>query len=124
MSACFFCTLTPDRIIGETENFVVIRDMFPVTEGHRLIITKRHVENFFDLTPAESHELTDILHDLKNRMMTEDTSITGFNIGMNCGVSAGQTVMHFHCHLIARRDGDMTDPKGGVRGVIPEKQKY
>lgn len=120
---CFFCEITPDRVVRETASFIVIRDGFPVTEGHSLVISKRHAGNFFDLTPGESHELTDILHGLKKEMK-DDKSIDGFNIGMNCGASAGQTVMHFHCHLIPRRTGDMKDPRGGVRGVIPEKQKY
>lgn len=120
--SCFFCALPQDRIVEETASFVVIRDNFPVTDGHMLVISKRHAGNFFDLTQNESHELADILHTLQNR--ADDKSIDGFNIGMNCGAAAGQTVMHFHCHLIPRRTGDMADPRGGVRGVIPEKQKY
>tara|TARA_B100000676_G_scaffold307277_1_gene365342 strand:+ start:599 stop:985 length:387 start_codon:yes stop_codon:yes gene_type:complete len=123
-SECFFCNLPEERIISEGEQCIVIRDGYPVTELHTLIITRRHVANYFDLTDAERLEVYQHLEQQKMRIEKEDKTVSGFNIGMNCGKDAGQTVMHFHLHLIPRRMGDMDDPRGGVRGVIPEKQKY
>lgn len=124
MSECFFCNLPGERIIDESDNFRVIRDGFPVTEGHTLIIPKKHKETFFNLAYIEMHEVNKLLVKHKGLLQEADPSIKGFNIGMNCGKTAGQTVMHCHIHLIPRREGDMIDPRGGVRGVIPEKQKY
>ena len=122
---CFFCNLPKERIIHESDNFYVIRDNFPVTPLHTLIISKEHSVDWFDLNTEEQVELNTLIRTLASELLVDsDSEITGFNIGMNCGESAGQTVMHFHCHLIPRRHGDMEDPKGGVRGVIPEKQKY
>ncbi|MDA9180285.1 HIT family protein [Emcibacteraceae bacterium] len=123
-TTCIFCNIEQDRIISEDQSFIVIRDVFPVTFLHTLIIPKRHIETYFDLSAKEIMGLNKILLDEKVHLESEDTSITGFNIGMNCGQDAGQTVMHCHIHLIPRRKGDMDDPRGGVRGVIPDKQKY
>jgi diadenosine tetraphosphate (Ap4A) HIT family hydrolase len=101
-----------------TKEFVVYEDIFPVTEGHTLIVPRENtIENInkcfnFAMTMGSDN------------VRSEKTSITGFNVGINMGASAGQTCMYPHVHLIFRRDGDMEDPAGGVRGVIPEKQKY
>lgn len=121
---CIFCDIKQNRIISEDQSFIVIRDAFPVTFLHTLIIPKRHVETYFDLSIKEIMELNKTLADEKARLESEDPSITGFNIGMNCGKDAGQTVMHCHIHLIPRRKGDVDDPRGGVRGVIAKMQKY
>lgn len=91
---------------------------------HTLIISNRHISNYFDLSKEEKDELPAILEELKNLLLKRDASIEGFNIGINIGEVAGQTVMHFHQHLIPRRAGDVDNPRGGVRGVIPAKQQY
>ena len=121
---CVFCSIPNDRIISDFEFFFVIRDNFPVTDGHTLIISKRHVSDYFDLQNAEKKELITILDELAESIKMMDPSVTGFNIGINIGEDAGQTVMHFHQHLIPRRNGDTNNPRGGVRGVIPSKQQY
>jgi ATP adenylyltransferase len=102
----------------------MIEDKYPVTKGHTLIIPKRHFPNFFDISPDEMDDIETLLFIRKEELEATDKTIEGFNIGINIGEVAGQTVGHLHIHLIPRRKGDMDDPRGGVRGVIPEKQKY
>src|SRR4030042_4110766 len=109
------------RIIAREGTVIAIRDKFPVTYLHTLIMTKRHVSDFFDLTPEEKADLDNLLLFLRDKIIKEDPSVTGFNVGVNCGATAGQTIMHTHIHLIPRRQGDIPNPKGGVRGVIPPK---
>ena len=121
---CVFCDIQNHRIIDQGILLLVIRDRFPVTFGHTLFIPRRHVKTWFELSDAEKSELNILLSKHKCLLEKTDTTISGFNIGMNCGEDAGQTVMHCHVHLIPRRKGDIQNPKGGVRGVIPEKQKY
>lgn len=121
---CVFCDLRSDRFIDETELSLVFRDAFPVTNLHTLIIPKRHVADYFDLTDAECTEIQTLLLKHKEIIEITDKGVTGFNIGVNVGASAGQTVFHVHTHLIPRRDGDVEAPRGGVRGVIPSKQAY
>jgi len=124
MPSCLFCNISSDRIIEESNLFVVIRDIFPVTALHTLIIPKRHVESYFELTPHEQHEMLSLLRNHKGRISEEDVSVSGFNIGINIGEDAGQTIFHCHIHLIPRRKGDTENPRGGVRGVIKDKQQY
>ena len=125
LKACIFCEIaTTDRVIGQTDYTFAIRDAFPVTEGHTLIIPKRHVADYFDLTPNETSDIQELLQKHKAMIEVNDESVDGFNIGINVGATAGQTVFHVHVHLIPRRIGDVENPKGGVRGVIPAKQKY
>ena len=95
-----------------------------MTASHVLILSQRHVSDFFSMSEIEKHSLTEALSAIKEELLVKDSSISGFNIGMNCGESSGQTIFHFHCHLIPRRLGDTPDPRGGVRGVIADKQKY
>ena len=121
---CVFCNVEKGRIVYEDDLFFVIRDGFPVSELHTLIIPKKHVASFFELGEPENTALTRLLKNQRQTLQGYDSAITGFNVGVNDGVSAGQTVMHCHIHLIPRRDGDTSDPRGGVRGVIPDKQKY
>ena len=108
----------------ETKYSIVIRDLFPVSNLHSLLIPKRHVEEYFDLTAEENADLFELLKTEKNSINKEDPTVTGFNIGMNCGKDAGQTIFHCHIHLIPRRSGDTAEPRGGVRGVIAGKQNY
>ncbi len=124
---CLFCSLpiSGDRVIFENGDCYAIRDGFPVTEGHSLIIPKRHVESYFELNKDEVLAVNEMIHCVKDGLKGEiGLSIEGFNIGVNVGEVAGQSVMHCHVHLIPRRQGDHPNPRGGVRGVIPEKQYY
>ena len=84
----------------------------------------RHTEDFFSMTSRERGDADDLLRILRNRIMSMDSTVTGFNVGVNCGESAGQTIPHAHIHLIPRREGDTPSPRGGVRGVIPDKMSY
>ena len=121
---CIFCNLETSRIEKENQFALSFKDLYPVTEGHTLVIPKRHVQSFFDLTEEERSSILDLLVIQKEELMANDSLITGFNLGINDGADSGQTVMHCHVHLIPRRKGDMHNPRGGVRGVIPEKQSY
>ena len=124
MNDCVFCNLDESRIEIENDLALSFKDLYPVTNGHTLVIPKRKVQSFFDLTEEETAAMFELLHLQKEDLKNKDSSITGFNIGVNDGEDAGQTIMHCHIHLIPRRSGDMGDPRGGVRGVIPEKQSY
>lgn len=122
---CIFCKKINCKVLEETKYFFIIRDTaYPVTEHHTLIISNRHISNFFELDDDENKELAQVLKKQKKELQNLDKTITGFNIGVNIGKDAGQSIMHCHIHLIPRRKGDVEDPRGGVRGVIPEKQKY
>lgn len=121
--SCPFCTLPSERIVAENELILAVRDAFPVTCGHTLLIPRRHVE---DQTGLRQPELNAV-HALQPHIIGQlrcGRAISGFNIGSNAGVSAGQTIFHCHIHLIPRRIGDVDDPTGGVGGVIPGRQRY
>jgi diadenosine tetraphosphate (Ap4A) HIT family hydrolase len=123
MSDCAFCTLPASRIIAETQLTITIRDGFPISTGHTLIISKRHFCSFFEATPEEERELMQALRSAKSQLDYEFSPL-GYNIGINDGSAAGQTVPHLHIHLIPRYEGDADDPRGGVRWIIPEKADY
>ena len=124
MDNCIFCEkFDKDRIVYEDETWVAVYDLYPVSEGHTLLIPKRHCESYFNLNYLEFESLGVTIGIIK-MILDKKFNPTGYNIGVNCGKSAGQTVMHCHIHIIPRYNGDMEDPRGGVRGVIPEKQKY
>jgi len=120
---CPFCTLPQDRIIDSNEMGFVIRDGFPITPGHTLIIPKRHVGSFFEISLEERDALL-ILLDQAKKVIDAELNPDSFNIGINDGPAAGQTVPHLHIHLIPRFKGDQEDPRGGVRWIIPGKAKY
>ncbi len=120
---CIFCAPS-SYIVMSTELSLSFRDQFPVTEGHTLLIPRSHRKDFFDLTREERDDIFDMLVSLKTQLKQEFPDTTGFNIGMNCGESSGQTIFHCHIHLIPRRNGDCEDPRGGIRGVIASKQSY
>ena len=125
LDGCLFCEAYSDRkVIAENTLAYAIVDGFPVTEGHTLIIPKRHVIDYFGLSTAEVGATNQLLHEVKIKLCSSDGTITGFNIGMNAGKSSGQTVFHSHTHLIPRREGDVDNPKGGVRHVINGKGYY
>ena len=122
-SSCPFCTLPPERIVTANESGWVVRDGYPVSNGHTLVIPRRHIGSFFELAAAERQQLLELL-DLARAELDAELSPQGYNIGINDGPAAGQTVPHLHIHLIPRYTGDMADPRGGVRWVIPDKAKY
>lgn len=123
LKPCAFCTLLSQRVIDENATAMVIRDGYPVSPGHTLLIPKRHIGSFFDLSEQERSNLFSLLDHAK-RALDEELHPQGYNIGINDGAAAGQTVPHLHVHLIPRFEGDLPDPRGGVRWVIPEKAKY
>jgi diadenosine tetraphosphate (Ap4A) HIT family hydrolase len=122
---CLFCyEQIKDRIIEKNNSVVAIFDEYPVSKNHTLIIPIRHTLDYFSMTSNERSDSERLLRVLQKQIQTKDTAVTGFNVGMNCGVSAGQTISHAHIHLIPRRDSDTPEPRGGVRGVIPSKMSY
>jgi len=125
MSFCPFCYENiKNRVVAEQNSVVAIQDTCPVAAGHLLIVPKRHIEDYFSMNEAEKKDTGDLIMKLKDRITEKDHSVTGFNIGTNVGESAGQTIFHAHIHLIPRRNADTPYPRGGVRGVIPEKMSY
>ena len=122
-ASCPFCALPAERILLLADEALVIRDAFPVSPGHTLVIPRRHIGSFFELTDAERACMVELLARAKAEL---DLSFQpdGFNIGINDGAAAGQTVQHLHLHLIPRYRGDVPDPRGGVRWVMPSKAKY
>ena len=124
MSDCIFCNIEEKRIFLKSNFFIVIKDKFPVTKDHLLLIPKRHIESIFDLNKEEKNEFFEVLSVLKKKLLKKDKLILAFNIGVNDGLEAGQTIMHSHIHLIPRRKNDVQNPRGGVRGVIKDKQNY
>ena len=123
-SGCLFCEIPEERIIAENELAYAIYDAYPVTKLHTLIIPKRHVSDFFSLYQPEKNAISNLLDLQRQAILNSDPLVTGFNVGNNVGEDAGQTIMHCHTHLIPRRYSDVAEPRGGVRGVIPDKQKY
>ncbi|MBW1780791.1 MAG: HIT family protein [Deltaproteobacteria bacterium] len=122
---CPFCgERLSGRVIEDQGTVIAIRDRYPVTRYHTLIVPKRHTADFFTMTSQERSDAEALILSLKNDILKNDPSVTGFNMGVNCGASAGQTIMHAHIHLIPRRDGDTPNPRGGVRGVVPDKMAY
>lgn len=120
---CPFCNLPAERIVDQTPLALVIRDGFPVSPGHTLIISRRHVGSFFETTAGECSDLLALLDRARTQLAVE-LEPDGFNIGINDGPAAGQTVPHLHIHLIPRFAGDFPDPRGGVRWVLPDKARY
>jgi diadenosine tetraphosphate (Ap4A) HIT family hydrolase len=121
--SCPFCQLPADRILFADDHALVIRDGFPVSPGHTLVIPRRHVGSFFDITADERAALLRLLDEAK-AALDREFAPAGYNIGINDGPAAGQTVPHLHIHLIPRYTGDREDPRGGVRWVVPEKADY
>jgi diadenosine tetraphosphate (Ap4A) HIT family hydrolase/5-methylcytosine-specific restriction endonuclease McrA len=121
---CPFCEMPKDHMIVETELAYAVRDSFPVTPLHTLLIPKRHVRGYFGLGRAELNACHRLLEREKEAIGRADESVKGFNLGVNEGWAAGQTVFHCHVHLIPRRAGDVEDPTGGVRNVMPGRGTY
>lgn len=124
MCNCLFCEkIDDDKIIYQDSSWFAVYDNYPVSKGHVLLIPKRHVKTYFELNYVELASVGVNIGIIK-RILDKKFSPTGYNIGINCGESAGQTIPHCHIHIIPRYDGDVEDPRGGVRGCIPEKMKY
>ena len=121
---CIFCDISKSKIVKSNELAVVIKDNYPVTKHHCLIIPKRHCSDYFDLYQPEINAISQLINEMKTELQKKDKTIKGFNIGNNSGEVAGQTIFHCHIHLIPRREGDTDNPRGGVRGVIKDKQSY
>lgn len=126
VAGCLFCELPEDKfvVLDENELCLTLGDSYPVTEGHCLIVPRRHAENWFEMSAAEVEATNRLMHRAKARLQADDGTISGFNIGTNSGKSAGQSVFHAHIHFIPRRDGDQENPQGGVRKIFPEKAQY
>lgn len=123
-SPCPFCHVDKTLIKAVRGTVFAIEDRSPVSDRHMLIIPRRHCETYFDMTQEERQDAAGLMDRLRQDIQEKDKTVSGFNIGINCGKDAGQTVFHTHIHLIPRRRGDTPDPRGGVRGVIPEKMGY
>ena len=121
---CIFCNIPKSEIISTNELAAVIKDNYPVTKHHCLIIPKRHCVDYFDLYQPEINAITQLINQTKKELVKKDKSIKGFNIGNNSGEVAGQTIFHCHIHLVPRRKDDVKNPRGGIRRVIPSKQNY
>lgn len=124
ISSCPFCPETTDRYEQQIGTVAALLDAFPVSAGHYLVVPLRHISDYFEMTEQERIDTIRMLGQLRDRLLTTDPTIVGFNVGINCGAAAGQTVPHAHIHLIPRRHGDTPQPRGGVRGVIPERMGY
>ncbi len=122
--ACVFCTVANEQIVVSNRLAFAIRDTSPVTPLHTLVLPRRHVADYFELEPAEIGALDDLLRETRRDIRARDPAVAGFNIGVNIGAVAGQTVFHCHVHLIPRRSGDVANPRGGVRAVIPGRADY
>jgi len=123
IAECPFCSLPENRILFTSASALAFRDAFPISPGHTLVIPKRHVKSIFELENAERDDLFQALSRARSDLVSE-MKPDGFNVGINDGQMAGQTVMHLHVHLIPRFEGDKADPRGGIRWIFPEKAKY
>jgi len=123
MIECQFCNIELDRILFENDHVFVIYDGYPVSTGHALIIPKRHIPSFFETTSAVRNALMAGI-DYAKQHIDNDYQPAAYNIGINDGAAAGQTVSHLHIHVIPRYEGDVEDPRGGVRWIFPDKAKY
>ena len=121
---CLFCDSKKSGIAHENDLAYASYDSYPVSDHHCLIIPKRHIKDYFDMTNDELTACNDLIQMIKNEILEKDKTVKGFNIGTNAGKIAGQSILHCHIHLIPRREGDVDNPQGGVRSVIPNKQHY
>jgi len=121
---CLFCDIKKSGCAYENELAYASYDSYPVTVHHCLIIPKRHIKDYFDLSNEELVACNDLVQILKKEIIKKDPSVKGFNLGTNIGKVSGQSILHCHLHLIPRREGDVNNPQGGVRSVIPNKQHY
>jgi len=121
---CLFCDIIKSGCVHENKLAYASYDSYPVSEHHCLIIPKRHIKDYFDLTNEELLACNDLIKIVKNEIVDKDNTVRGFNLGTNIGKVSGQSINHCHFHLIPRREGDVENPQGGVRSVISGKQNY
>ena len=121
---CLFCNIKESEVAHQNELAYASYDSYPVSENHCLIIPKRHINNYFDLSKDELIACDDLIIIVKDEIIKRDKTVKGFNLGTNIGKVSGQSIFHCHFHLIPRRQGDVENPQGGVRSVIPNKQHY
>ncbi len=121
---CPFCDYASLSPVAEQGTVFALEDRYPVSPGHTLVIPRRHTPDYFSMTAEERRDAEALLFLLRARLLAADDTIEGFNVGANCGEAAGQTIPHAHIHLIPRRRGDTPRPRGGVRGVIPDRMSY
>ena len=121
---CLFCNIKESELAHHNELAYASYDSYPVSENHCLIIPKRHINNYFDLSKDELIACDDLISIIKDEIIKRDKTVKGFNLGTNIGKVSGQSIFHCHFHLIPRRQGDVENPQGGVRSVIPNKQHY
>jgi ATP adenylyltransferase len=121
---CVFCTIDQKQVIASNSVAHAVRDTSPVTPLHTLVLPNRHVADYFELEPEEGQAIAHLLEEMRRDILARDPTVAGFNIGVNVGAAAGQTIFHCHVHLIPRRPGDVVDPRGGVRAVIPGRAEY
>ncbi len=121
---CLFCNIKESGYAHENELAYASYDSYPVSENHCLVIPKRHIRDYFDLTNDELLACNSLIKIIKNEITKRDITVSGFNLGTNIGKVSGQSILHCHFHLIPRREGDVENPQGGVRSVIPSRQHY
>ena len=121
---CLFCNINQSGSVHENDFAYTSYDSYPVSKYHSLIIPKRHIKDYFDLSNEELIACNNLIKIIKKEIIDKDKTVKGFNLGTNIGKIAGQSIMHCHFHLIPRREGDVENPQGGVRSVIPQKQHY
>ena len=121
--SCFFCSIPEEKIIKKYEHWIIIRDGFPITKDHTLIIPKKHIAKCEQLNVFQWTELFYVINDVVSQLK-KDIGMIDFNVGINDGPLAGQTIKHLHVHIIPRFEGDCEDPRGGVRWIMPEKANY
>ena len=121
---CLFCNAKESGIAAENNLAYASYDSYPVSDFHCLIIPKRHVKDYFEMSDEELLACNDLIIKIKNEILAKDKTVKAFNVGTNAGKMSGQSIMHCHIHLIPRREGDVENPQGGVRSVIPKKQHY
>ena len=121
---CIFCSVKKDELLFENNLAYASTDSYPVSKLHSLVVPKRCIKSFFELNDQEIIACNDLIKKLQKKILSEDKTVKGFNIGTNSGEAAGQSIFHCHIHVIPRREGDVKNPQGGVRSVIPSKQHY
>ena len=121
---CIFCSIKKDELLFENNLAYASTDSYPVSKFHSLVVPKRCIKNFFELNNQEIIACNDLIKKLQKKILSEDNTVKGFNIGTNSGKAAGQSIFHCHIHVIPRREGDVENPQGGVRSVIPKNQHY
>ena len=121
---CLFCNIKQSGSVHENDLAYASYDSYPVSKYHCLIIPKRHIKDYFDLSNEELIACNKLFKIIKNEIIDKDKTVKGFNLGTNIGKISGQSILHCHFHLIPRRKGDVENPQGGVRSVIPQNQHY